>query len=65
MSRLKKSKMSYEQAVEWIVLNDPPESLHDEGHISSCLVADLFGLSVGHVLSDVQKLAIEMDGDNG
>jgi hypothetical protein len=43
---------SYRAAIDWICLNDMPESMKDDGHISSCLVADLFGVGVEKVIRD-------------
>lgn len=46
-------RASYKEAVEWIVFNDPPDDNISKGHISVCLVADIFGVSVQKVLKDV------------
>jgi len=60
-------RASYREAVQWIASNDAPgddDALEVEavrGYISTCLVADLFGVEAERVARDVVR-ARERDG---
>ena len=58
---MKKPKLF--DAIEWIALNDLPDSFQDKGHITSCLVADLFDIEVEKVLKHVEELHKEVSND--
>jgi hypothetical protein len=53
-------KPKYWTAIEWIAANDRPENINDDGHVTSCLVSDLFGRTVECVLKDVFQVIEEM-----
>lgn len=53
----KMKRPGYKEAIEWILYNDCPDDEQSLGHITSCLVADLFGVPVEKVLKDIFKKA--------
>lgn len=49
-------RASYREAIKWIVHNDmPDDGDRGLGHISCCLIADIFDISEDKVLDDVFK----------
>lgn len=48
-------RASYKEAIEWIKYNDCPDDEESKGHITTCLIADIFGVSVEKVLKDIFK----------
>ena len=48
-------RASYREAIQWIRDNDCPDDVESKGHITSCLIADIFGVSVEKVLKDIFK----------
>lgn len=54
-------RASYKEAIAWIALNDDAggdEALdleYTKGYVTTCLVADLFGVDTGKVGKDIVK----------
>lgn len=60
MSNMKRA--SYRAAVEWIAMNDEPSQTEPRdvaGYISTCLIADLFGVEPSRVARDVIRVRIK------
>lgn len=49
-------RASYKEAINWIAYNDCPDDKYSLGHITSCLIADLFEVDIVKVLTDVFKV---------